>query len=333
MFLCPVLKQTNRAFSGFDSGCQILRSMSLASIYVGANVSEGSSASSRRPRAPREQGQVFDKARSASIKLGLLQSKVKHASTRLEAVDKPRLNLVRTVFGNWFHSATAGSVAGVAQACATYTTATGQVDCFDWSANKRHTLSRMKAIGLASHLQEQRVALKRWMESDSCQHAIATCSVRAVLFGPICLRFGFGLRDVSFHNELDFQSLNTFTDSFSHSRSEFASEVTVIHDDTSIILAQEKSESLFTQSGEVSKELSKKGSAKKQSLLGVIQRVAVRRTTASSGKPCQTVQVHVPAQVLPKANAATVRDRLLTWSVYSSSGCSSVFKTLRTLSY
>ena len=99
--------------------------------------------------------------------------------------------------------------------------------------------------------------------------------------------------------------------------------MTIIHDDTSVWLAQEKNELKADKPEGAHEDDSKKkaGRKKTQSLLGLLQRVFLRRT-GDDGQPFgETVELHAPAQLLPKANAYTVRDRLLKWAVYSSSGC------------
>ena len=95
-------------------------------------------------------------------------------------------------------------------------------------------------------------------------------------------------------------------------------KATVIYDDTNVFLNQEREG--------VSGKLTR-GSLKKQSLLGQIQRVFVRRLSQEEHAEAEeTVQVHVPAQVLPKANGYTIRDRLLKWSIFSAHGCYSPAK-------
>lgn len=65
-------------------------------------------------------------------------------------------------------------------------------------------------------------------------------------------------------------------------------------------------------------DASKKTKAKKMvSVLGMCQSLAARR---SDHVPLQFVTIHAPSQVLPQANAFTIRHRLQKWSVLSSAG-------------
>ena len=60
------------------------------------------------------------------------------------------------------------------------------------------------------------------------------------------------------------------------------------------------------------------------SALGVCQRVAIREVLSVQGgrSLLKEASINVPYQVLPQANAATIRDRLQKWSQLSSAGCS-----------
>ena len=97
-------------------------------------------------------------------------------------------------------------------------------------------------------------------------------------------------------------------------------KVTILHDDTNVFLNQDAG--LDAERGKGSK----RGSLKRQSLMGMVQRVFVRKVenvcTPDPGTNGETVQIHVPAQVLPKANGFTIHDRLKRWCVLCSDGCS-----------
>ena len=98
--------------------------------------------------------------------------------------------------------------------------------------------------------------------------------------------------------------------------------MTILHDDTNVFLNQDAAVNGAGLAAEPGKK-PKRGSLKRQSLMGMVQRLFVRSEDAcvldASG---ETVQIHVPAQVLPKANGFTIHDRLKRWCVLCSDGCS-----------
>jgi len=76
--------------------------------------------------------------------------------------------------------------------------------------------------------------------------------------------------------------------------------------------------------GTLGEEKSKAKAKRVASALGVCQRIAVREVlNVQDGRTlCKEASINVPYQVLPQANAATIRDRLQKWSLLSSAGCS-----------
>jgi hypothetical protein len=60
-------------------------------------------------------------------------------------------------------------------------------------------------------------------------------------------------------------------------------------------------------------------------VLGLIERVALRRTHQGQPFMMDIVQVHSPNQVLPQANAYTILSRMQKWCSLSSAGSSSFF--------
>ena len=162
--------------------------MSLASLYLAARppsgdlrdaieASESISVSSAPSECSSGNAHCFGgrpSTHSVRVKFGILQSAVCKSEKNKNASDDPRLNLTRLIFGSWHHRATAGGVAGTAQALVTFHTASGEIDCFDFQVQKQNTIARMKAIGLYSHLQSQQRALSDWLGRVQNQHAIAT---------------------------------------------------------------------------------------------------------------------------------------------------------------
>ncbi len=63
-------------------------------------------------------------------------------------------------------------------------------------------------------------------------------------------------------------------------------------------------------------------------LLGMLQHISVHRVGATFNnrdRLPEMIQLHQPAQVLPKGNAATIRNRLAKWTPLCSSGPSQHF--------
>ena len=112
-------------------------------------------------------------AHSARIQLGLLRGALSRTAKAEHALDDPRLNLTRTIFGSWHHKATSGSVVGRTQACVAFASNTGDVDCFDFQIKKSQTIARMKVIGLCSHVDGQQRQLQDWLVRLRGRHAIA----------------------------------------------------------------------------------------------------------------------------------------------------------------
>jgi hypothetical protein len=74
--------------------------------------------------------------------------------------------------------------------------------------------------------------------------------------------------------------------------------------------------------GQRTKAVTAKGKIKTNyALLGMIQRVVLRRHGAQGES--EDIQLHAPGQVLPKANAYTIRARIAQWVCLSSQGCGS----------
>lgn len=94
-----------------------------------------------------------------------------------------------------------------------------------------------------------------------------------------------------------------------------------IADDTNIWAQSQnhKGESTF-QTEDKTMRRSQKGTGAKKvvPVLGLIQRLALRMP----GQEYCSFQMHAPSQVLPQANAYTIRDRIHEWSVLSAAGCS-----------
>ena len=67
------------------------------------------------------------------------------------------------------------------------------------------------------------------------------------------------------------------------------------------------------------KDLADRGAKKTITVLGQIQRLSLRRANEPGGIG-DTVQVHSPAQVVPKSNAFTILARLRQWGLYTSAG-------------
>ena len=59
-----------------------------------------------------------------------------------------------------------------------------------------------------------------------------------------------------------------------------------------------------------------------QNLLGIIQHLVLRRVCSTRTQLSESAQVHQPSQILPKGNAATIRDRMARWGLLSSTGSS-----------
>ena len=134
-------------------------------------------------------GDVWE-LRSKRVKLGLLKASVSRTDNNHKAVDEPKLNLVRTVFGFWNHQSTAASTYYKAQACTAYKTEAGDIDCFDWVTKKHNTVARMKAIGLASHTAAQATQLPLWLSARSNLHAIVTSSYRSTVILIVLRAYG-----------------------------------------------------------------------------------------------------------------------------------------------
>ena len=94
-----------------------------------------------------------------------------------------------------------------------------------------------------------------------------------------------------------------------------------IADDTNIWAQGQnrKGESNFQTEGKTMGRSQKGTGAKKVvQVLGIVQRLALRMP----GQEYCVCQVHAPSQVLPQANAYTIRNRIHEWSVLSAAGCS-----------
>lgn len=67
----------------------------------------------------------------------------------------------------------------------------------------------------------------------------------------------------------------------------------------------------------------KRGMKKMQSMLGMLQHVSCRFDGDARAACEDIVQLHVPSQLLPRANWSTIHDRMVRWSVFSGvGGCS-----------
>ena len=73
---------------------------------------------------------------------------------------------------------------------------------------------------------------------------------------------------------------------------------------------------------ELGKECEVKGTRKVQALLGMLWTVALKRAGSDS---IDAVLLHAPSQVLPKANAGTIWDRVRRWGVYCGGSCAEPF--------
>lgn len=89
-------------------------------------------------------------------------------------------------------------------------------------------------------------------------------------------------------------------------------------DDTNVWVNNSQSEESTNPDGST-KTVQKPGMKKTMSLLGMVQRLAVKR---SNGAGLDSVSVHCPSQLLPRQNSATILSRMRKWSLYGSQGCS-----------
>ena len=153
--------------------------MSLASIYAGLQPprrrdQQGSNPGVAAQDAVSGTREGTCSAHSVRVQLGLLRGALSRTAKAQHALDDPRLNLTRTIFGSWHHRATSGSVVGRTQACVAFASNTGDADCFDFQIKKGQTIARMKAIGLFSHVDGQQRQLHDWLVRARGRHAIAT---------------------------------------------------------------------------------------------------------------------------------------------------------------
>ena len=108
--------------------------------------------------------------------------------------------------------------------------------------------------------------------------------------------------------------------------------MTVISDDTNVWCNQATTayKSKDTESQHDSQDqqtqpelVEKRGSKKVQSLMAMIQQVALRVNGDEDGLG-RVIRVHAPSQLLPRANWSTIHDRMKRWSIYSCAGSAPV---------
>lgn len=109
-------------------------------------------------------------AHSKFVRLGIQQAKLRRVAQVTKAHHDDRSNLVRAVFGDWQHKATASGTYK-SQSKAIYTNKYGSIDIFDFNVNCNRSLARQKALGVWSHVCAQISALKRWMQKSPARTA------------------------------------------------------------------------------------------------------------------------------------------------------------------
>ena len=108
---------------------------------------------------------------AAKVRLGMLQSTVRHATGISSKLQDERIDLARNIFGqSMSHVASSGQ--RTSQNLALFVSQEGSLDAFDYNSQTHQQLARQRILGIYSHVTAQKQALLSKLKSSQPKHVV-----------------------------------------------------------------------------------------------------------------------------------------------------------------